>query len=272
MKVSSLGIAVLGVLMLSGILVSSVVAATWPSLPATPVNMMVVYGTDSYFVTRLSNVPAGYDVASGVYRGWCVDRSVTMTKSVTHSVMLYSSLSTTLPAPISGLNWNAINYILNHKQGSMMQIQEAIWHFTNNFSPAGSHTAAWAMINGADANPGYIPGAGNVVAVICLPIPGRYSAQNSIIELRRPGLPGLSPGYWKHNVNVYNGGRGSFSGDPHITRAQLEEYEAIIAAVHPGFTLEWAQQQFQDNQYKGQWLTIANWFNAAAGRLPYTDS
>jgi len=81
--------------------------------------------------------------------------------------------------------------------------------------------------------------------------------------------PGRSPGYWKHNVNVYCGGPGSYSGDPKETASSMEYYEARIAALHPGFTLEWANERFQDNQYKSMWLTIANWFNRAAGRSPY---
>jgi len=83
--------------------------------------------------------------------------------------------------------------------------------------------------------------------------------------------PGLSPGYWKHNVKVYCGGPGSYSGDPHETDATMEGYEAYIGAHgHPTFTLEWANERFQDNQYKSMWLTIANWFNRAAGRSPYS--
>jgi hypothetical protein len=84
-------------------------------------------------------------------------------------------------------------------------------------------------------------------------------------------LPGLSPGYWKHNVKVYCGGPGSYSGDPHETAASMEYYASIIASSHPGFTLEWANERFQNNAYKSMWLTIANWFNAAADRLPYSD-
>jgi len=82
--------------------------------------------------------------------------------------------------------------------------------------------------------------------------------------------PGLSPGYWKHNVRVYVEGIGSYSGDPKETATSMEDYEAEIALVHSGFTLEWANEKFQDNQYKSMWLTIANWFNRAAGRSPYS--
>jgi hypothetical protein len=84
--------------------------------------------------------------------------------------------------------------------------------------------------------------------------------------------PGLSPGYWKHNVRVYVEDRGSYSGDyPKMTAELLEEYEAKIQVRHPSFTLEWANDMFQDNANKDMWLTIANWFNHAAGRSSYHD-
>jgi hypothetical protein len=87
-------------------------------------------------------------------------------------------------------------------------------------------------------------------------------------------LPGLSPGYWKHNVKVYCGGPGHYSGDPHETDDSMESYELWIRnniAGQGSFTLEWANERFQDNAYKSMWLTIANWFNAAADRFPYSD-
>jgi hypothetical protein len=136
-----------------------------------------------------------------------------MTRSVTHSVVLYSSLSDSLPAPINGLNWNAINYILNHKQGSMRQIQEAIWYFTNSFSPAITRTDAWAMIS--NSQPRISPGQGTL-AVICYP--GLVSPFK--IDNRAPQSGHRLSQDTGNNVNVYNGAEASVS--PHITRAQLE--------------------------------------------------
>jgi len=83
-----------------------------------------------------------------------------------------------------------------------------------------------------------------------------------------PPPPGHSPGYWKHNVRVYVEGRGSYSGEE--TPALMESYEATIAGAHPGFTLEWANMIFWDTDYKYMWLTVANWFNEAAGLAPYS--
>ena len=160
---------------------TTVAVNAWPSLPSIQIQLTVVDGTESYFMSTLSGVPAGFDVYDGVYPGWCVDRSVTMVRNVSHNVKLYSSLSP--PVALSSINWIAINYILNHKQGTMMDIQNAIWHFTDNYTPPGGFSAdAQAMIDAADAHPSYDPNTGQILAIICLPQRDPH-AQNSIIEL-----------------------------------------------------------------------------------------
>jgi len=58
----------LGFLMFSGVLMN-IVAAAWPNLPSTAVQLTVVDGTTSYFISTLSGVPAGFDVHNGVYPG-----------------------------------------------------------------------------------------------------------------------------------------------------------------------------------------------------------
>jgi len=272
MKTKHVSIVIMALLMLSyATLLVTVQAAPWPNLPPAPVQLTVTDGTLSYFVSTLSGVPVGFDVQNGAYPGWCVDMDEFMYRSVSHNVILYSSLSP--PAALSGINWSAINYILNNKQGDMIDVQHAMWWFTDSYAPWDSDTIA--MIAGATTHPGYVPTTGEILAVICLaqdndPYP--YYAQDSIIELEIPPGEGLSPGYWKHNVNVANGGRGSYSGDPHITLVQLEEYADYIADhFYPGFTLAIAQTIFLNNKQHAQWLTVANWFNEAAGLSSYIE-
>jgi len=181
MKTKYMAIVILALLMLSSAtLLAPAKAAPWPNLPSDPVQLTVADGTTSYFISTLSGVPPGFDVMNAVYPGWCVDRSVTMTRNVPHDVKLYSSL--TPPPEVSGINWIAINYILNHKQGGMMDVQEAIWHFTDAFSPISP--TAQAMVDAANANPTYDPITGAILAVICIP-QNDENAQNSIIELER---------------------------------------------------------------------------------------
>jgi hypothetical protein len=256
-------------------------APSWPNLPSSTVQLNVIYWGHSYFKSTLSGVPAGYDVTNGVYKGWCVDRSTTMQRSVSHDVVLYSSL--TPPAPVSGLNWVAINYIINHKQGTQSDVQKAIWHFTNDYTPLS--TLAQAMVNEADNNPNYDITTAPILAVVCLPS-DHTRVQITIIELCRSHLPGLSPGYWKHNVKIYNGGPGGYSapyeGMPHETNAKMLGYAATIlsspkteipaSVVTADDFLKWVNTEFQNPSKNNMWLTYANWFNQAAGYLPYTGS
>lgn len=156
-------------------------------LPPTFVRMEVSDGTESHFNTTLSEVPAGYDVTNTTYRGWCVDARTEMIKSpVTHAVFLYSSMSP--PGELASEEWDMINYILNHKQGSVDDIQQAIWYFMRMDGPyTPSSTVAWTIINDTLANgAGFIPGPGQVITVICYPtilFPNQPDVQITIIEV-----------------------------------------------------------------------------------------
>ena len=156
-------------------------------LPSAFVRIEVSDGAQSYFDTLLSEVPSGYDVTNATYHGWCVDVRTEMARSpATHAVFLYSSTSP--PGELAGEAWDMVNYILNHKQGDVQDIQQAIWYFTltdGEYSPSSS--VAWTIINDALENGGgFVPGAGQVIAVICYPIilfPNQPDVQISIIEV-----------------------------------------------------------------------------------------
>jgi hypothetical protein len=170
----------LGVVIISAILVGYA-EATSLNLPLTPVTMEVSDGIFSYFTTSLSDVPAGYDVHNGTYLGWCIDRETVIPRSpATHEVMLYSSYDP--PADLAGYQWDMVNYILNHKQGEMMDIQEAIWYFIDLSGPYTPTTStAQAIVDDALANgDGFIPGPCEAIAVICY----TRETQMTIIELR----------------------------------------------------------------------------------------
>ncbi len=172
---------------------------TNPTLTLTSPTLNVIDGTSSYYVSNLSNVVLDNSVTvipNGTYAGWCVDRGVKMIRNETHKVMLYSSTQYIaiyqLRQPL--FNWKAVNYILNHKPGSMQQIQNASWYFVPDFwNPPLNETNVWNMINGAKANPNYIPSKGEIMAVIAFSgydigvSPSSNSGvQNTIIEYRIP--------------------------------------------------------------------------------------
>lgn len=253
-----------------GIGLTTVSAAEWPNLPPTAVQISVVDDTSSYFDSTLSSVSPGYSVHNGLYPGWCVDESETMQRNTNHDIVLYSSL--TPPAPLSGIQWGAINYILNHKQGSMMDIQNAIWYFTDGQSVSGT---AQSMVTAAQANLNYNPltMGGTILAIICYDSIPSNQVQNTIIELQKPCISGLSPGFWKHNIAVALGAPGSHSrpyeGAPHLTDQDMNDYLALTEFA----TLEEALEAF-NAKGKGSAtirLDACNQFNAAAGFLPYND-
>ena len=183
---------ILAVIILAApIIIAGTLASEDPlKLPTDPVRIEVFDGAQAYFDTKLSDVPSGYTVSNGTYLGWCIDQSAEMARSpAQHTVQLYSSLSP--PGELAHENWTMVNYILNHKQGDMMDIQGAIWYFINmvgNCSPPSS--ISQAIVNDALANgTGFVPSENQLVAVICYSLalfPTDKNVQMSIIEVTMP--------------------------------------------------------------------------------------
>ncbi len=183
-------------LMNSGVLSSTATASSGCSLPSGPVTLTLVNGTSSYYVAVLSNVPTGYDVADGVYPNWCVDRRYVTVRDTSIEVLLYSSLAS---PPDLEPHWDMVNYILNHKRGSMMDVQNAIWYFIkmgnvgwwSGFSPS---AVSNAIVEDALANgTGYVPNQNELLAVVCYLT---TETQITIIEARRS----ISVGGYSYSV------------------------------------------------------------------------
>jgi hypothetical protein len=142
-------------------------------LPEDPVYMRAWRVGDSYWRTYLYDFPPGdYDVTEGYYLGWCVDQGHYVTPGeMYYPVYLYSSYDPEIPSYFEDPDWDKVNYIINHKQGTWEDIQNAIWHFISGpggGSYSGWDPDVWAMINAANANgEGYEPDSGDVVAVLC---------------------------------------------------------------------------------------------------------
>lgn len=91
--------------------------------------------------------------------------------------------------------------------------------------------------------------------------------------------PGFTPGFWKHNIEVYlgdtNGAYSAFSGGPRdgdkLTDAMMESFLNAIKA-QPGMSSLTFEQALAYLNLPG-WSTdrtnTANWFNWAAGYGPY---
>jgi len=310
MKYKKIMVTLLAVLFLASAVFATTVKAplpppSFPNLPTSAVTLTIVrhdsvFGTENPPVTPpnnwylddvLSGVGAGFDVHDGTYTpSWCVDRAGHLFAGA--SVMLYSSLALPLEPLLQLQDWNRINYVLNHIPvgATTIDIQLAIWHFmppdSPNNDPAPSATCQ-GMITAAMNNGGsFVPGPGQYVAVVCDPVgratqTGDGMQQITIIVLQIPTTgPGLSPGFWKHNVGVYlksvglPGENGAYS-DPvnsivvtkatmgawlhsHWTNGQLQALFAALSTTGGGAT--------------GAAIRVgaANVFNAAAGLAPYS--
>ena len=153
-------------------------------LPANPVTMVVdKTASNSYFDTTLSNVPSGYDVSNGDYLGWCIDLDHNIANNTSYQVSLYSSYNTSMPSYLWHNNLSKVNYILNNKQGSWQQVQNAMWYLLD-FGDNGLNSDGWAMVNDAIANgSSFCPGVGDVIAIIA---DAGTDVQYTVIELQVP--------------------------------------------------------------------------------------
>ena len=159
-------------------------------LPTDLVTMNAIYGKNSWFTMTLSDIPQGFDITNGTYPGWCVQKTISMTQKVNHTVLLYSSTSLSLPHDFQNKNWDKINYILNHKHGNRKSIQKAIWYYTNN-EDCSTNPDAQTMVNEAESKgTGFIPTNGEIIAI---PIEGVPTIQLTFLELTIP-LPGALEG------------------------------------------------------------------------------
>ena len=150
------------------------------------------------------SVGSGYDVTDGVqYVGWCADRNIYLNNG-SYNVRLYETYDPNLPTLMSHVNmgsrnggsqygdWDMINWIINHKNPNatlvgISDVQEAIWHFFTGSGYTGSDVEVLAMIADATANgEGYVPGAGEKVAVLLDASIDGVSRQNVFIEVENP--------------------------------------------------------------------------------------
>jgi hypothetical protein len=162
-------------------------------------------GAQSTLDISLSNIPADAGLSNGIYTGWCIQPWIT---GELHNkpAKLYTSLSNTLPSDLSGLPWNEINYVLNHKirggQKSDLEfhkdVQTAILLLLGVTNPEfGISPEAQLMFDNAVTHSEYVPGNGDIVAVIV------YSdgmsekrsdrIQETIIEVRLIPQPTKTP-------------------------------------------------------------------------------
>jgi hypothetical protein len=175
------------------------------ALPDGPVIMKVVHpGGDSYFNVTVSDG----GVLNGTYDDWCIDTDHSISPGHAYQAMVYSSYED-LPEGLVEFpeNLDLVNYIIN--QGYVGQsspsggaytygdVQRAIWTLIDDQqSTAGLGPWSQAKVDEilADAyanGEGFVPGCGDVVAVILAPVDGSQVtvAQVTFAEIGVPCIP-----------------------------------------------------------------------------------
>jgi len=187
-------------------------------LPTRFVTMNAVYGIDSWFDMKLSNVPVGYDIRDGAFHGWCIQKSIYMTQGVNHAVVLYSSLDPDLLEEFQDDDWDKVNYVINHKLGDRSDVQKVIWYYICEDSMP-SEIDAQEMIKDADLNgEGYVPGSGEYLAI---PVSGVPAIQATFLEFPLRFLDPIGDLVW--NDLDHDGIQDK--GEPGLTDVSVKLYD-----------------------------------------------
>ncbi len=156
-------------------------------LPADTMRFRVAFGTSSFIDTTLSTLPPDYSVTNGLYSSWCVDYDTDIGPGTLYSGHLFDPYGGNLPPVIQFSPWPKIIYILNHKQGSIQDIQNAIWvALGQSFDPPFTVAAA-QMVNDANQfGATFVPTNGQMAGVLIEPNPAPQTmapVQRLLIEV-----------------------------------------------------------------------------------------
>ena len=97
-------------------------------LPTNSISFSGHESAVSFAAITLSQAPLGYDATNGTYFGWCINYDDPISYGQVYPGKLFSSVSTNLPPMLRALARDKVNYILNHKQGTFEDVQNAVWH------------------------------------------------------------------------------------------------------------------------------------------------
>jgi hypothetical protein len=183
----------LSLALLSGV-VAGRASAVGLSLPAAPVRFTIFNGANSLVDVVFSEVPGGFRVTNGAYRGWCVDYETLIGPGPDFHATLFDSYGTNLPPVLSTSAWGRVNYLLNHRQGSVADVQNAIWVSLNqSFEPPLSPVSLALVAEAEQFGDSFVPTNGQVTGVLIVP---QEPVQRLICELpvAADGAPTNPPG------------------------------------------------------------------------------
>jgi len=246
----------LALLICSAIPVTASTSGPVVRLPTDYVTMRAEYGEESWFDMTLLGIEPGYDVTNGQYLGWCVQKDTSMTRSVNHTVLLYSSYDPGMPVHFRNDNWDKVNYMLNHKQGGRETIQNVIWYYICDDPYPTNDTLAQAMINDANANASngsFVPQPGQKIAILVDVINGIYSIQRTFFELTLPSAVTLGDLVW----NDWDADGIQDAGEPglsNVTVQLLNESNATVTTTTTDTHGYYSFSNFTNGSYSIQFV------------------
>ncbi len=155
------------------------------TIPTNTISFSAVPGTMSWADVTLQDVPAGFGITNGHYSGWCLQFNDPLEIAHAYRANLYHSLSPALPGQLAVVSWNKVNYILNHKQGTAAEVQNALWKIIGDPVEPPFTGVSQAMVDAANANGlGFVPQLNQPVAIIIEP--EDFSIQRLVVEMICP--------------------------------------------------------------------------------------
>ncbi len=157
---------------------SSVMAATTGhenvSTLSTPPN--------GYLEVAISSPASTGSLPIGTYAGWCVS-------SQDYDTVAQATAFTPTSTFNKSAVWNEVNYILNNKQGYVLDVQEAIWIVMGAHTDQTATTTAQTLATAAQSLAGqnFVPAPGQIVGVLLTPPTAESSSwQSIIVEVTNP--------------------------------------------------------------------------------------
>jgi hypothetical protein len=137
------------------------------NIQTTPVNVYIDFGETSRFDVFFIDLNKDSDLKTWYsYNGWCLDRHKSLDKGWVYEAHLYQS-TIEIPKSLKNVEFNKINYLINHKIGDKKDIQDAIWYLIHGNGYLSVN--AESMVRNADEfGKFYVPLSGNMVAIICI--------------------------------------------------------------------------------------------------------
>jgi len=176
-------------------------------IPESPVHMYIKNGQESRFEVFFLDVKYDYDLVDfETYKAWCLQKRQPIRRDAMHEVMLYNCYDSNIPEQFKRTDWNQINYIINHKNGSKEVTQEAIWALCDGGNAPESQEAVQllneAALKGRDFRPaegdllgviGYAKGKQPVLIEFLVPKSEVFDVAPAFFEPALAALPAASP-------------------------------------------------------------------------------